>query len=184
MSRCIEKRELMKPKMMKNLMLLVLNQALEKYSFRLVAYSIMDNHFHLYIMTNKDGESISRIMQFIKSQYARRYNYLTKRTGPFWNERFKDTIVEISNNPITLFFFILFYILFNPVRSKKVSDPRNYDYCSMNAYLYEDYTSPVKISPHPYFMKLGDTFKERVNKFIELEDLYKRRIFPETLFSI
>ena len=67
----------MKPKIMKNLMIIVLNQALQKYSFQLIAYTIMDNHFHFYIKTTQDGETISRIMQYIKSQYARRFNHMT-----------------------------------------------------------------------------------------------------------
>jgi len=183
-SRCIEKRELMKPDVMKNLMLVVLNQALDKYSFELIAYTIMDNHFHFYIRTNKDGETISRIMQYIKSQYARRFNKLTARIGPFWNERFKDTIIEISKNPITLFFYILFYIFYNPVRRKIVSDPRHYTYSSINTYLHEDYISPVKISLHPYFIKLGNNFQDRVSKFIVLEEMFVKRIFQDALFSM
>ena len=184
MSRCIEKRELMKPEVMKNLMIIVLNKALAKYSFEIVAYTIMDNHFHFYIRTNKDGETISRIMQYIKSQYARRFNRLTTRTGPFWNERFKDTIIEFHKNPIAFFFYILFYIFYNPVRRKKVSDPRDYPYGSIKAYLIEDNISPVKISLHPYFIKLGNTFQERVKKFQVLEEMYVKRIFQDTLFAM
>jgi putative transposase len=183
-SRCIEKRELMKPMEMKDLMLVILNKALNKYSFDLVAYTIMDNHFHFYIRTKKDCETISRIMQYIKSQYSRRFNKLTDRTGPLWNERFKDTIIEITKNPITLFFYILFFIFYNPVRRKKVSDPRYYTYGSINAYLHEDYISPVKITLHPYFIKLGNSFQERLNKFLVLEEMYAKRIFQDALFAM
>jgi putative transposase len=182
-SRCIETRPLMKPKMMKNLMIIVLKQALQKYSFQLIAYTIMDNHFHFYIKTTKEGESISRIMQYIKSQYARRFNHITQRTGPFWNERFKDTMIEVGKDPVSLFFIILFYILYNPVRSKTVADPRYYAYGSIKAYLDENYNSPVQITLHPYFIGLGNTFKERVKRFLELEELYRKRVFPDVLFS-
>lgn len=182
-SRCIETRPLMKQKIMKNLMIIVLKQALQKYSFQLIAYTIMDNHFHFYIKTTQDGETISKIMQYIKSQYARRFNLLTKRTGPFWNERFKDTMIEFSKDPVSLFFIILFYILYNPVRSKIVADPRNYAYGSIKAYLVENYNSPVKITLHPYFIELGKTFKDRVDRFLELEELYRKRIFPDVLFA-
>ena len=182
-SRCIETRPLMRPKTMKNLMIIVLNKTMEKYTFQIIAYTIMDNHFHFFIRTVQDGETISRIMQYIKSQFARRFNQMTGRTGPFWNERFKDTMIEFSRDPIKLFFIILFYILYNPVRSKLVKDPRLYSYGSINAYLDENYRSPVRITHHSYFIALGNTFKERVEKFLELEDMYRKRLFPDVLFS-
>ena len=143
----------------------------------------MDNHFHFFIKTLKDGEDISRIMQFIKSQFARRYNRMVNRSGPFWNERFGDTIVELTPDPPTTFFNILLYIGYNPVRSHYVADPRDYPYSSFKCYLDETYPSPVKITLHEYFLKLGDTFKERVKKFLVYEDRYRKRIFPDTLFA-
>ena len=96
----------------------VLNLALEKYDFELVSYSIMDNHFHFYIKTLDDGETISRIMQFIKSQFARRYNRMMDRTGPFWNERFTNLIVERTKDPVQTFWIVFLYVGYNPVRSK------------------------------------------------------------------
>jgi len=181
-SRCIEKKSLMKPKKMKDLMTSVLNLACKKYDYRLVGYTLMDNHFHFYIKTTKEGENISRIMQFIKSKFARRYNRMMNRTGPFWNERFGDTIIEITKDPVSLFFFILFYIANNPVRSNTVKDPRDYRYSSLNCYLDENYISPVKITLHEFFLNLGPTFKERVNKFLVYEEMYRKRVFPDCLF--
>lgn len=182
MSRCIEKKPLMKTNRMKNLMLEVMNLALKKYTFEMIEYTMMDNHFHFYIRTLKDGENISRIMQFIKSQFARRYNRLMKRTGPFWNERFSDTIIELSENPEKIFWHIFLYIAYNPVRSKYVVDPRLYQYGSFNSYVDKEYVSPVPITFHKLFLKLGPTFEEQVKKFLEFEDLYRRRIFPSEIF--
>jgi putative transposase len=181
-SRCIEKKPLMKSTKMKKLMLHVLNITMEKYNFELITFTIMDNHFHFFIRTLKDGEDISRIMQFIKSQFARRYNRIMNRSGPFWNERFGDTIVELTSDPPTTFFTILLYIGYNPVRSHYVVDPRDYPYSSFKCYLDESYISPVKITLHEYFLKLGNTFRERVNKFLIYEDRYRKRIFSDTLF--
>lgn len=160
----------------------VLKLALEKYDFELVGYTIMDNHFHFYIKTTKNGETISRIMQFIKSQFARRYNRMMKRIGPFWNERFVDTIIESNFDPVSFFFYELFYLAYNPVRSKITKDPRDYQFSSFNCYLDENYKSPVKITLHEYFLKLGDTFEQRVNKLLIFEDMYRKRIFPGSIF--
>jgi putative transposase len=182
-SRCIEKKSLMNPKKMKDLMTSVLNLARKKYDYKFVGYTLMDNHFHFYIKTTRGGENISRIMQFIKSQFARRYNRMMNRTGPFWNERFGDTIIERTKDPVTIFFYILFYIAFNPVRTNTVEDPRDYRYSSFNCYLDENYIAPVKITLHEFFLNLGSTFKERVNKFLKYEEMYRKRVFPDCLFT-
>jgi putative transposase len=183
-SRCIEKRHLLRPDVMKELMHQVLNKALEKYNFELISYSLMDNHFHFLIKTVKNGETISRIMQFIKSQFARRYNRIMDRTGPFWNERFKDTIIERTTNPVLTFWYLFMHIGYNPVRSKYVNDPRKYHYCGFRAYLDRDYVPPVPITYHEYFLQLGNTYEERIKKLLEFEEMYRRRIFPKGLFSL
>ncbi len=178
-SRCIELKPLMRHSQMKGLMLSVLRMALEKYNFELSGYTIMDNHFHFYIRTLKGGENISRIMQFIKSQFARRYNRMMGRTGPFWNERFGDSITELSKDPQKRFFETLFYIAFNPVRSRHVSDPRDYPYGSFRCYVEENYMPPVAITLHKYFMMLGNTFDERVEIFLHHERTYRNKFLLE-----
>jgi putative transposase len=182
-SRCIEKKSLMKSNKVKELMLQVLNLTMKKYHFNLISYTIMDNHFHFFIKTLDEGENISRIMQFIKSQFARRYNRMMDRTGPFWNERFSDTIIELTTDPPSTFFNILLYIGYNPVRSNYIADPRDYAYSSFKCYIDESHSPPVKITFHEYFLQLGDTFKERANIFLLLEEKYRKRIFPESLFA-
>ena len=138
-------------------MISVLNLAIEQYSFELAGFTIMDNHFHFFIKTVENGETISRIMQYIKSQFAQRYNRLMNRTGPFWNERFGDTIIEFAKEPVFTFFWIIWYLGYNPVRSQYVHDPRDYHYSSINCYLNENFSSPVKITLHEYFIQLGSS---------------------------
>jgi REP element-mobilizing transposase RayT len=176
-SRCINKLLLMKKDRMKDLMILVLNMALEKYDFKLCNYVIMDNHFHLIIKTVNGGADISRIMQFIKSQYARRYNILMKRTGPFWNERYGDRIIEESENPQKTLFNLIHYINNNPSNAHYLNDTKKYKYGCMKYFLDENYDPPVKLLYHDYFLELGDSFKERVNKLMKFEESSKRQVF-------
>ncbi len=181
-SRCIDKSSLMKPDKMKDLMIKVMNMAMGKYRFELFSYVIMHNHFHFFIRTVEDGATISRILQFIKAQYARRYNKLMGRSGPFWNERYCDTIIEESADPGTVFNYINCYIINNPVRANYVFDARDYKYGCVHFYLDEDYEPPVKLTYHKYFLNLGLSFKERVKKFLEFEEQHRKRIFPESIF--
>ena len=177
-SRCIEIRPLMGPDDMKELMISVLNMALEKYTFELASFTLMDTHFHFFIRTVLNGETISSIMQYIKSQFARRYNKMMDRTGPFWNERFRDSIIELSDEPETAFFFKIIDTAYIPVRSKNVVNPRDYMYGSFNCYIDARFVSPVSITLHKYFLKLGNTFCECVKKFLEYEEKYKNHLFP------
>lgn len=161
----------------------VLIMALDKYDFELINYTIMDDHFHFVIKTLDNGETISRIMQFIKSQFARRYNRMLNRTGPFWNERFTDIIIEETIEPVHTFWYIFMHMGFDPVWYKYVKDPRHYSYSGFRLYLDTEYRGVVPITLSEYFLLLGNSFKERIKKLLEYEDLYRRRVFPEELFN-
>ncbi|MFC1671271.1 transposase [Spirochaetota bacterium] len=172
-SRCHNLKNLMLQSIFKDILIEIMKMTLRKYEFELIAYAILDNHFHFIIRTVKGGESISRIMQFIKSKYAQKYNRKMNRKGAFWNERFKDKIVEYQEDPEFYLRQLLWYLGYNPVRKSIVKDPRDYKYGSINYYLDEKYESKVKITHHEYFLNLGDTFRERMLAFIEYEKLHK-----------
>jgi putative transposase len=175
-SRCIETKNMMNLNKVKDMLISVLDQVLEKYTFDLSTFVIMDNHFHFLITTIDGGEDISKILQFIKSQFARKYNKMMNRTGPFWNERFGDTIIEHANDPVFVFNYIIWYFGYNPVRSGYVNDPRDYTYSTINYYLDQNFIPPVKLKLHKYFIQLGNTFQDRLKKFLEFEELYRKRI--------
>jgi putative transposase len=175
-SRCIENRDLMEDDLFKDIMVEVLRNAGEKYIFDLIAYEILHNHFHFIIYTVEGGADISRIIQYIKSRFAEKYNKITKRTGAFWSERFRSKVIEDAVNPVLYLLWLLWYLAFNPVRKKMVKDPRKSRYGSINSYLDEKYKSPVKIKLHRYFIDLGNTFHDRVEKFLYYEEAYRKRL--------
>lgn len=174
-SRCIEKRSLLLDEYFAGILVDVIALAQAKYDFELIAYQIMDNHFHFIIRTVDEGPSISRIMQFIKSRFAQRYNILSKRTGPFWNERFKDMVIEKSDNPRNYLLWLLWYLAFNPVRKNMIGDPLKYRHGSIKCYLDEKHKCPVNITLHAYFIELGRSFSERVTAFLWYEEAYRKR---------
>lgn len=99
----------------KDMFIETIQRTQEKYDFELNFYQIMDNHFHLIIKTVNNDATISRIMQYIKSRFAESFNRATNRIGPFWNERFKDIIVEKQESPIYFLLWLLWYLACNPV---------------------------------------------------------------------
>lgn len=171
-SRCIDKQNLMNDDKMKDLFLQVVKETQENFEFELNAFEILDNHFHFIIRILNDKDTISKIMQRIKSVFAKRYNYLHGRSGPFWNERFGSSIVEKVNLPMFYLLFLILYLANNSVKKGIVKDPRKYKYSSINSYLDQNHKGPLKITLHYYFMMLGNNFEERKTKFLEFANLY------------
>jgi REP element-mobilizing transposase RayT len=148
----------------------------EKYNFELNAVEIVENHVHLVISTLEDGETISRIMQYIKARTAEKYNKRMNRSGAFWVGRFGCKIVEEAKDPVEYLNGLLWYVGYNPVRKNMSIDPRENYIGFINCYLIENYQLPIKITLHPYYLKLGNTFDERVRKFLLYEKAYLERL--------
>ncbi len=127
-------------------------------------------------MRTKPGKGdISRIMQYVKSRFALRYNRINNRTGAVWNERFRDKVIEFSNNPERYLLNLLWYVAYNPVKARLVKDCRDYRYSSINCCLDESFEPPVPITLHEYFLNLGDTFAEQSENFLIYEEYYKKK---------
>lgn len=169
MSRCINKESLLKRPAVLTMVMEVVEMAFEKYDFILYDFVFMDNHFHLKIKIINENHSISLIMQFIKAQIARRYNKMYNRSGPFWNERFGDSIIEHAENPEEYANYLAWYFAYNPVKKGFTKKPGQYYLCGINFYLYENYKPPLPLEHDPYFLNLGTSFSERVAKFRKYE---------------
>ncbi len=174
-SQCIEWRDMIGEDYFKECFLEILRRSKQKYHFKLIAYCIMPNHIHLIIHTLPGGTSISRIVQYIKSRFAELYNKIVKRTGPFWNGRYKDSIVQFAKDACHYLLWLLWYLAFNPVRKRLCSNPLNYSYSSIRAYVEGNPNIEVPIDYHDFFLNLGETFKERLKRFLHYEELYRKR---------
>lgn len=95
---------------MKDLFLRVVTRARTKYRFRIENFCVMGNHVHLMIRPG-EGESLSRILQWILSVFAMAFNRMHGYTGHVWGCRFFSRIMAsfrhfakvfeyIDNNPV------------------------------------------------------------------------------------
>jgi putative transposase len=119
----------------------------ELYDFQLLAYVIMDNHYHLLIKTNK--ASISEIMFSINNVIGKYLNRELKRTGHIFESRFKSRLVEDKKYLI----WLLRYIHRNPVRATLCETADEYRWsshyfykCGMNKIVNSDFILRI-ISP-------------------------------------
>lgn len=113
-------------KEIKELFLQTVRRAKKKYTFQLESFTIMDNHVHLLIKPGKD-ESLSRIMQWILSVFAKSYNKHFNIKGHVWYDRFKSTVIESFQQLIATFR----YIFNNPVKAEMIENPEEYPYGSL-----------------------------------------------------
>jgi putative transposase len=84
--------------------------------YELEAYSIMPNHVHIVFTPKCDeGEPypLSRIMQSLKGNTARKANQLLGRQGAFWKHESYDHVVRDNQE----FKRIVDYVVMNPVRA-------------------------------------------------------------------
>lgn len=63
-----------------------LESASERYQAIILAYSLMDNHYHLFLQT--PAGNLSQIMQHINSAYTTYFNVKRKRSGHLFQGRY------------------------------------------------------------------------------------------------
>jgi REP element-mobilizing transposase RayT len=112
----------------------VLFKAKKRWAFQIKNFCIMDNHIHLLIKPDRN-KNLSRIMQWILSVFAIRYNKKFGFVGHVWYDRFKSTIIESFHEYIRVYE----YITNNPVSAKIVKKVQDYLYCGINYKKYGIY---------------------------------------------
>ena len=98
-----------------------------KYSGKLYAYVIMDNHCHLLIEVSKTP--LSKIMQLLQQTYTSWYNRNYKRSGHVFEQRYKSILCDKDSYLLSL----IRYIHQNPVRAK--TSGIDYKYSSHREYV-------------------------------------------------
>ena len=102
-------------------MLLVLEDAKEKYCFKLHNFCIMPTHVHLLI-TPAEGTNLSRIIQWIKTRSAKRWNFIHGSKDHLWGERFFSRQIKDIGD----YFIVHNYIDQNPVIAGLVHTPQDW----------------------------------------------------------
>ncbi len=95
----------------------LLSEAKEWFSMRILAYTIMPNHWHLVLYPRKDGD-VALFMHWLTTTHTRRYHVETKTigSGHLYQGRYKAFMVENALYLLTL----IKYVERNPVRAKLV----------------------------------------------------------------
>lgn len=97
---------------------------MDAYEFELLAYVIMDNHYHLILRTKE--VALNKIMHGINNVYSKFYNHRHERTGHVFEERYSSKLVEDDAYLI----WLLRYIHRNPVRAHICENVSKYKWSS------------------------------------------------------
>ncbi len=150
-----------------------------KMAFRVYAYVLMDNHYHMTIEATENH--ISSIMYSINSTYANRFNKKYQRAGHLFQGRFRGILVDKDSYLLEL----TRYIHLNPVKAGLTTKPEDYKWSSYRVYIYpkEDFLvdsepilgqfrSPSQDANNGY----GDFVNDKLKQIKEERDWLKTHI--------
>lgn len=85
----------------------ILEEAVEKFDMRLLAYKIMPNHFHLVLFSKNDGE-LSKFMGWLTNTHTRRW-HTAKNTighGHLYQGRYKSFLCQKDSHLLALLRYV------------------------------------------------------------------------------
>jgi REP element-mobilizing transposase RayT len=103
----------------------------ERFEVTIIAYVLMDNHYHLLIRTNRPN--LSKSMQWLGTTYTTIFNLKNSQSGHLFQGRFKSILVENEAYLLQL----SYYIHRNPLRAGIVQRLVDYPWSSYPAYAYK-----------------------------------------------
>lgn len=121
----IEKQYIFDKEIFKYKYLKLIEENLEEYNIKLIAYTIMDNHAHLCIY-HENILNVSKFMHKINSLFASYYNYIEGRVGYLFRNRFYSQ--EIFDRQ--QLYNVISYIHNNPLKARMVDKLENYNHSS------------------------------------------------------
>jgi putative transposase len=107
--------------------LVILAAVVEAYGWRLLAYCLMRNHFHLVVQTPRPN--FGRGMQRLLSIYAAYYNHRYDRLGHVFNRPFKSERIKDEHQLAVA----IEYVAVNPVRAGVCAEVADWRWSSHGA---------------------------------------------------
>lgn len=121
--------------------LATLGETCERAGWRVHAYVLMGNHYHLLLETPEPNLVVG--MQWLQATYSKRFNVANRTCGHLFQGRYKAVPIEPGNG---YFSTVASYIHLNPARAKGWDFERNrlrdYRWSSYPAYLKRPLRSP------------------------------------------
>jgi putative transposase len=158
-TRRVEKRALFRDHGDRLRFLDLLDVATTHYRWRVHAYCLMTNHYHLVVDTPR--ANVSCAMQYLNGQYAAWFNAKYRREGHLVERRFRSVLVKTQEHALVE----CRYVVLNPVRAGICRHPSEWPWSS--------YGPTAGLAPVPSFLTLEwtlglfDGSRDRYRLFVE-----------------
>ena len=161
--RGIERSKIFEEDTDKEKFLLRLKLLLDKSGMQCYAWCIMDNHFHLLLLTGKTP--LSEFMRKLLTGYAVNYNKEHKRIGHLFQNRYKSILCDRDEYLLPL----IRYIHLNPVRVKKVEINKlpGYKWTSHKEMINKQKKEDKLIEAEEVLGYFGKRRKEAIARYVE-----------------
>jgi putative transposase len=130
------------------LFLETLKEAQKIIATDILAFAIMNNHFHLIIHTKSDGE-MGRFMKRLTLTYTQRWHrkYKTVGYGHLFQGRYRSVLIKDQKQLVTA----IRYVERNPFTARLVKNPLDWQYSSLHQrYKIVQEKYKVKLSAWPF----------------------------------
>tara|TARA_Y100000782_G_scaffold19407_1_gene20355 strand:+ start:16734 stop:17402 length:669 start_codon:yes stop_codon:yes gene_type:complete len=144
-----------------------LKEYAQEFDCEVHAYVLMTNHVHL-LVTPSTITSLSSFMKALSQRYVQYINRTYKRSGSFWEGRYKSSVTSEDHYVLACYR----YIELNPVRASMVEHPAEYRWSSYRVNAQGE-ASDI-ISPHPTYLALADDSI----RFEAYRDLFRYELDP------
>lgn len=128
MNRGLEGKDIFLSNKEKSFFLELLQEKSKKYRIKLLAYSVMNNHYHI-VLQNSSGR-LSDFMKQLNGEYGRLYRLHEGGKGYVFQGRYKSTLIQEG----TYLRIVIIYVLLNSVKAGLVKDPYAYNWSSIGEY--------------------------------------------------
>lgn len=118
----------------------LLSREVFQQGWRLHAFCLMDNHYHLLLETPEPN--LARGMRRLNSVYSQGFNRRHRRVGHLFQGRYHAVFVQKEAYLLEL----SRYIVLNPVRARMVAEP--------DEWLWSSYRATAGIDPVPPFLQI------------------------------
>lgn len=136
----------------------LLCDAASTYGIAVPAYVFMGNHIHLLLTSPRPG-ALSLAMRNTDQCYVQSFNRRHRRSGTFWQGRFKSCVVDTERYLMTLYR----YIELNPVRAAMVERPEAHRWSSVHANL--GLLKDPLVTPHSHYLALDPDTATRTEAY-------------------
>lgn len=148
----------------------LLEQGRQRYSMRILAYCLMNNHWHL-VLWPRSGQDLSKFVAWISTTHVRRWRAHRGNTGEghLYQGRFKSFLIQDDHHFLTA----VRYVEANPSRAGMVQQAEAWPWSSLGGAPGSDQTK-VQLAPWP--VERPGQWARRVNELLDPARLERVRL--------